>query len=1031
MQRFGVKVCAAAMGVFIAGPVMAGHWVMPVVDNPPQEDAFGAYRTTLGTPVAMRCAVVRQSDQHILSTQERQALYPGVSFFLRQDRGSATLGGAGLWQPYTVQFVDAGVHVFSCDAANPAVAVLKRTTTVVADALDIKANDLLVDMLSAQNEAVDAVGVGQPVQLRIKAFKPGRTGVWPPTVSSVSWSAQAAPCDRAPSLLPAGTLRTQPLRPWSQAHGLLQEHVFSVPGTYHACARIASGTGEVIGKAVSLRVDANAKPTIETLWNPQVNFGVFDARSGDRQQGLASTYPVRVLIKDDNPGTLAVTFGNQSGTVVGTLSSTTQGQAVYQAQLPFAEGLQIVGVRVTDGSHVVHQTTSFLATRQMLTAYDTQGMQGARKGAVAYVTHDVLEDSVANPFAPQSLEASFKALPVETRRQLMPSISLIQEVPVPVGISAGRLPAGTASGMMLEVRGSLVPQDLRLDLTRGPAMKAHIEADFKLDVALRCFVRAYARAKIPQTCPFSINGRLGVSADLKMRIGTEVAVRRDSVSGEALLAFNWDGATVDRSVTVKPQVARSGERLVHDTVRALILAQTSQGSLGRTLFKCTGAGRHCQPGAPLSSMVVQGKTWIGVPLTQEGRLQASFEVPHLFTNKSSSMSYRSALLDLSLAGDHARLALGGALLPSDLGTVTAAPSYARATFGDDSKPWPTHQDLLPATVLNSRVPQPNVGLALHVDTLNAMLAGFVASGGMDLDLSAPEFAALVAGVGSRQADESAAQHAARQAQAVSRSPLAALAHMPRGRVTLKFERAPRVAPRRDLSEHLALELGPMLLTVDLRQDAASLVTYRLTAIAGIQLDVAQVTGLLPRGIAVVLPKTSCLRAPLQLTPHCQLILGLEVLERTGFSNAELLPALATPQLQQALLTQWQRLQKTLGFISPLSSSEGPRLDASEQALAMRNVFSLAFLPPNPGATEPDPLSVSRLFPYVLPERAIPLTGPLIDALRLPINAEHRAAIKGLRPHPELNGMGAFPGWLGFVGQVEREVGSDQSPGNAP
>ena len=103
--------------------------------------------------------------------------------------------------------------------------------------------------------------------------------------------------------------------------GVRQAHVFKVPGTYHACVRLSSGAGQVIDKPLSLKVDANRRPLIDTFWSPQVQFGVFDARTRDRQNPVARTYPVRVRIQDDQPASVQVVFSNQQGSVPATLSS--------------------------------------------------------------------------------------------------------------------------------------------------------------------------------------------------------------------------------------------------------------------------------------------------------------------------------------------------------------------------------------------------------------------------------------------------------------------------------------------------------------------------------------------------------------------------------------------------------------------------------------------------------------------------------------------------------------------------------------
>ncbi|MEK8086561.1 hypothetical protein WNB94_09100 [Aquabacterium sp. A3] len=977
----------------------ATHWVMPMVDNPVKTDAFGAYRTDVGRPTQIRCLVVRMADQQVLSAAQRQASFPGATFFLRQTRGTASTGGASPWQPYSVRFVDPGVHTFTCDSTVSRPDLSPRVTTVVAQVPSYGANDVVVHMSSAQGEVSSSVGVSEPVDLQVQAFTPDRTQALPVVVSSVSWSTQAAPCERPQALLPAATMTAQPAQPWTPEQGVRQAHVFKVPGTYHACVRLSSGAGQVIDKPLSLKVDANRRPLIDTFWSPQVQFGVFDARTRDRQNPVARTYPVRVRIQDDQPASVQVVFSNQQGSVPATLSSATADQAVFHADLPFSEGLQIVGVQVKDGPHTLRQTLTFMATRESLSALDNVQTQRARKGAVAFISNDVLEDAHPSVFVPASLEASFKALPAQTRSQFMPPVGLNLDVPL---AELRGLPRGVSSGALLEVRGQLKAQDLRLELTRGPTMGAELAADLTLNVNLRCVTRGWGNARLPFTCPFAKNGRVGVSAAVNLRIASVVDALRDPVTGETLLALNWDDARVDRSVQVTAQVSSALESAVRDVVRGHILVQTAKANLGRTLFNCSTPGRHCRPSAPLSSMVLQGKTWVGLPLTEEGRLQRSLTLPSLFGDEPVALDYRSSLFELDLGGHFSRLVLGGAPLPADLRQLTMSPTYARATFDDENLPWPRREDLLPNPVVGARAPQPNVGLLVHVDTLNAWLAGLTASGVLNIDLSAPEFAAMLAGQHQRT------------------TPFSALAHMPRGRVSLRFERAPRLVPRGDLSDLLALELGPVLLDIDLRQDAGSRVQYRLSAVAGVELASAEVASALPHGIEIRLPRTRCLSNFMQWSTHCKLVFGVEVLAREGFADTTVLPALASPAQQAALTTQWTALQRALGFrpLLPLGADEP--IAPHHQADVLRKLLNLALMSQTGQATAPGGLDALIPLPYVVPERAIPLTGPLIDALSLPLGADRRTAIGGLTPHPAFNGLGNAKGWLGFTGQLVRE-----------
>ena len=52
----------------------------------------------------------------------------------------------------------------------------------------------------------EPVHASQPVDLQVQAFTPDRTQALPVVVSSVSWSTQAAPCERPQALLPAATM---------------------------------------------------------------------------------------------------------------------------------------------------------------------------------------------------------------------------------------------------------------------------------------------------------------------------------------------------------------------------------------------------------------------------------------------------------------------------------------------------------------------------------------------------------------------------------------------------------------------------------------------------------------------------------------------------------------------------------------------------------------------------------------------------------------------------------------------------------
>lgn len=982
-----------ALALLIPFPSIASaqsHTLQPEVLNPPAIDGPGAFRAFLGEQIGIRCNVRNTQTGAVLTGDDIANQFPNLSLRVDKTRGAAgqfqrTGGGTATYTG------DAqGLNVFQCTAATLPGNWRTLPMMLAVDIRRLTAADVTVFATRPNNlEPINRISVEEPFVLRAKAFSDGRIASLPVSISEVVWTRQSSPCGQnatAPveRIFDTSVLRSSAPTNWSAEEGATVRAEIGQTGDFFACVRIPSGqNGLFIEKVSRIRAVADATlPVIEQLVITQANGRGQIDRLAPGQFKPLEEYEVRAVLRDDNPAGLEATFRNQHGKVDGTMTAADGDRGVFVGRLPVTDGLQIVTVTVSEGDDKSQTSTFAVAAREFLSPLNEAVLERKRHGQQLFATLDLLEDTPTHVFAPKSVEALLKDLPRKERAALFPPLTIRSRL-AEIG---AELPTIEGSPMLMDVVIVITADDLRFNAERGPRLTIGAEIDVDARARIECFRVAFG-AEIPVTCPINFKSDIRIEG----KLAGPIEVVRDFTTGELNLALAWNDWTNDLSVEADFSGLAIANSFAAGQIEDIVQKELSKDSLADSITKDSDFRRFR----------ILSREWIGLPLSENRSVALKFDIPKLDGGVIPAQIATTAF-DAEFGGNFASIRMGGASTPANLTFPNFFPDYARTIPENVRAKWRSRDSLLIDTSPLERFPPDNLALMMHLDTLNAHLAGLFAAGYADFDLPAPDFVDLFIS-GDPQTSEEVQK--ARDA-----TPFAALSRFPDGRVRLRMETAPRLTLRGDLDDHMALEIGPAVLDIDLRNQNGSRLVMRFAAILATKIGPSAMDP--PRGFSIDFSQSSRCRVndPGIGLNKCKTAFGIEIIERQGFTEHALLPDTGSPQERRALEEQWSFLRKTLGIESLFSSTTQPK---QSHAAATENVWRLALsVRRNPANPEADPF-----LPLTFEVPPIVITDAVGEAMGITLTNAARAGVVSLRPHPNVDMLGADRGWIGLIGQM--------------
>lgn len=992
MKHF-FKHLSLAVSLLLPLPALAQTFsVQPEILNPAAVDGPGAFRAFLGEASNIRCTVRNTQTGAVLTDAHIADQLRNRQLRIQQVRGGP--GQLTPTGPGTATFTanDQGLRIFQCAAqAAPSSWQFERAFL----AIDVRQLDPkgVVAFATGLNDTdpVQRVSIGEPFLVRVKAFSEGRTETIPVSISNVVWTRNDDPCQTNPNntapferIFDRSVLTSAPPTAWSAPDGATVRAEIFQPGDYFACLRVSGGQGgNLIEKSIEIEAKADATPPLieDLVITQDGGLGRIDL-TPPGHSGVLTEYEVRAVVRDDDPAGVRVTFSNQHTQVTARLSQAIDDRGVFVARMPVTDGLQIVTAIAKDGGLTSQKSVFSVAAQEFLTPFNQSALDRKRHGQELFVTLDVLEDKRTHAFAPMSLEAALNDLPRDVRRGFFPQMTIRQEL-----FTVGELPVVGGSPFFVDAIVNVAANDLSVSMERGTQLSVGIEVDVSANVRFACARIVFdVRRSIP--CPVTISG----GVDVKGSYSGPVDFVRDFSTGEMNFALDWerweDEVRAEATVDGLGLLDGVAEGVIEDAVRDLLTKKAVAGELTKN--------------DGLRRFKFFGREWIGAALSENRSVRVPFELPKLFEDGVIPGAIASTAFRAELGGNFASVRMGGAFVPDSLQFPKFTPRYVRVSDDRSLPTWRTRDSLLRDTSPQERFPPDDVALMMHLDTFNGHLAGMFASGVADFDLSGPEFVDLFVPDGLQsQAEIDAARNG---------SPFAALQHFPQGRVRLHFEHAPRLAPRADLSSHLALEVGPITLDIDLRAHNGARLVLQAGAILATEIGFAHVDP--PRGLLLDFPQNrACtLGGSGRGLDACKNAVGFAVLERTGFTEYDLLPVVGAGSSQQQLVDQWNAMRKLLGMANLFTDAT---LSRRFQSQSLENFARLGLGlrkdPTDPQAEPFLPISID-IPPVVLSDR-------LEAALGVTLPDKARAGIVRARVNPDVDMLGADRGWIGIIGSM--------------